>query len=150
MGVSLRTRKLGRLLQRSPDELMWLLRAVSWLALVRVAHGSLATRTTQGLLRRLSSLLTFSASSVTVPRAVWAIDSTSGLIPGAGNCFVRALSLQALLRQHGVSTELRVGFVPDDGGSYDGHAWLELAGEVLIGDIADLAPFRASSRVYRY
>src|SRR5680860_1479886 len=98
MGVGLRTTKLGRLLERSPGELLWLLRAVSWLALVRVAHTSMATRTTQGLLRRLSSLLTFSASPLTVPRAVWAVDSTSGLVPGAGNCFVRSLSLQALLR----------------------------------------------------
>lgn len=149
MGVSLRTSKLGRLLERSPGELLWLLRAVSWLALVRVAHGSLATRRTQVLLRRLSSLLTFSASSMTVPRAVWAVESTSALVPGAGNCFVRALSLQALLRQHRVHTELRVGFVPDGGGSYEGHAWLELTGEVLIGAIADLADYRASSRVYR-
>lgn len=148
MGVGPRTTKLGRLLELSPSELLWLLRAVSWLALVRVAHASLALRTTQGLLRRLSSLLTFAASPMTVSRAVWAVDSTSWMVPGAGNCFVRAMSLQALLGQHGIRSELRVGFVQASGGGYEGHAWLELAGEVLIGETADLAAFRASSRVY--
>lgn len=128
-------------------EQIWLLRAGFYLLLVSRLHERFPVRRTQRLLSRLSRMSHCSTSSLTITRAVWAVLTVSPLLRGASNCFVRALVLQALLAEHGITTQLYVGFAPK-GETVEGHAWLEHDNEVLIGDIEDLSRYRAHATVY--
>ena len=47
-----------------------------------------------------------------------------------GNCLSRSLTGQALLRRHGLTSELRLGVRRVDG-TFAAHAWLEHGGAVL-------------------
>lgn len=63
-------------------------------------------------------------------------------------CLARALTLQWLMRRHGLATELRLG-VRKVSGQLDAHAWIELHGQPLM-ESADVhqrfAPFEPFAR----
>ena len=75
----------------------------------------------------------------TEKRVVWAINTTSRLVPRC-TCFVRALAAQVLFLREGINSELRVGIAKGDG-ALKGHAWLERDGRVLIGEAQDLSRY---------
>lgn len=51
-------------------------------------------------------------------------------------CLPRSLALQALLRRHGIETDLRIG-VRREAGGLRAHAWIEQAGSP-VGEPADV------------
>jgi hypothetical protein len=66
---------------------------------------------------------------------VRAVERASNAIPAANNCLVRAIAAQIMLARRGIDAELKIGVAhPSDG--FKAHAWLECAGEVVIGDFA--------------
>ena len=73
--------------------------------------------------------------------AVWAVTVASRYIPAA-TCLTQAMASQLILARHGYPSELRIGVTKDAHGSFGAHAWLELHGRVVIGDV-DLANYTA-------
>lgn len=66
-------------------------------------------------------------------RIAWAVTAASPLVPGGSNCLLRAIAAGLMLRQYGFDTALMIGVAKDPHGSLTAHAWLESAGEVVIG-----------------
>ena len=76
---------------------------------------------------------TAGATSASAQRLAWAVRTTSRRIPGA-SCLTQALSLQLLLRRHGVASSLKIGVArAERGEGYVAHAWVEAGPRVLIG-----------------
>jgi len=67
----------------------------------------------------------------------WAVRAASRGVPGGGHCLTQALAARALLRRHGYEARLHIGVSREGVLGFAAHAWVELDGEVLIGD-ADL------------
>jgi hypothetical protein len=75
------------------------------------------------------------------PETARLVRAAARRFAGADSCLPEALVLWALLRCHGVATELRIG-VRKRGGRVQAHAWVEHAGRAL-GDAgaAAFVPF---------
>ena len=67
-----------------------------------------------------------------------ALVSGSRFVPGS-TCLVQALAGQWLLQGEGYAPQLRIGVSKAEG--FEAHAWVELAGKVLIGDAEYSARF---------
>jgi hypothetical protein len=67
-------------------------------------------------------------------RIAWAIATVSRIVPGGGNCLVRALATGIVLKRYGYPSELKIGVMKPAGGRFEAHAWLESGGNVVIGD----------------
>lgn len=66
--------------------------------------------------------------------------------PWTGNCLETSLTLQWILRSHGIDSDLRLG-VRKAGAQIEAHAWLERGGAPLIEAAGDAANFMAFDRV---
>jgi hypothetical protein len=66
----------------------------------------------------------------------WAVAAASARIPGATNCLVRAVALKYLLNILGHDARLRIGAGRLEG-RFEGHAWIESDGRILIGEFDD-------------
>ncbi len=71
----------------------------------------------------------------------WAVRAASRHLPGSYTCLPQALVAQAMLRRRGMAAALHIGTVLEEGGALAAHAWLELDGQVLLGDVPDLARY---------
>jgi len=67
-------------------------------------------------------------------RIVWAVETSSRVVPGA-TCLVRAFAAQNLLARAGYQSQIRVG-VADSSGKFTAHAWLTCDGRVVMGGSA--------------
>ena len=67
-------------------------------------------------------------------RIAWAVAAASPLVPGGSNCLLRAIAAGLMLRQFGYDAALLIGVAKAPDGGLAAHAWLESAGEVVIGD----------------
>jgi hypothetical protein len=65
-------------------------------------------------------------------RIAWAVNAAARLVPRA-TCLVRALAARELCHRFGYPATLRLGARRDCTGDLEAHAWLELAGEVVVG-----------------
>ena len=76
-------------------------------------------------------------------RLARAVTRACGRLPGETRCLARAMALHWMLRRRALGGVLHIGVLPDHtrGGLDDLHAWVALAGEVLIG--ADDKPHHA-------
>lgn len=138
-----------RFFQLSGADRLLLLHAVCGLAGVRVALRCLPLQLTERALARIGGLHERPHPNPcerlwALERSVWAVSTASGLVPGGGNCLVRALTLQTLLAWRGVATEVRFGFARAGSGAVEGHAWLTHEERVLIGDLPDLGRFEST------
>jgi hypothetical protein len=64
---------------------------------------------------------------------VWAVETTSALMPWASTCLTQALTTQVLLLRRGRPALVHIGTVKGEDGDFHAHAWVESHGEVLIG-----------------
>ncbi|MEA2684638.1 MAG: hypothetical protein QOK05_2966 [Chloroflexota bacterium] len=69
---------------------------------------------------------------VPVHAVVWAVNAGSAVVPGS-TCLTRALVAQALLRNVGHDSQLRLGVASDVSRGFEAHAWLEDGAGILIG-----------------
>jgi hypothetical protein len=63
----------------------------------------------------------------------WAVCAASGYLPWPANCLAQALAGQAMLAQQGLPAQLRFGVAKGASGELHAHAWLECAGQAIIG-----------------
>jgi len=66
------------------------------------------------------------------PELAWAIHRAARLSPGS-TCLVRALALHVMLARRGLASVLRIGAARAQDGDMEAHAWVEHAGQVLLG-----------------
>ena len=64
---------------------------------------------------------------------VRALNTASRVVPGGGNCLIRALTARALLARHGLESEILMGVARGPSGSLRAHAWLRHDGHLLVG-----------------
>jgi hypothetical protein len=108
-----------------------LARTVLWLVAVRVGLAILPLLRVRALAERASRGLPLAGLPVSEIR--WAVMAVARRLPGT-RCLPRALALQALLRQAGVASELRLGVAKNPRGSFVAHAWVNCDGEPFLPD----------------
>jgi hypothetical protein len=64
---------------------------------------------------------------------LWATRSLGRCLLGDRPCLAEALIVQTFFRKHGYPAELRIGVRKAPSGQLLGHAWVESAGEIVIG-----------------
>jgi hypothetical protein len=69
-------------------------------------------------------------------RVAWAIAAASSFVPGGSNCLLRAVAAGIMLRHYGFDSALMIGVAKSPEDSLSAHAWLESAGQIVIGDFA--------------
>lgn len=74
-------------------------------------------------------------------RIVSAVGAADRGLPGSRKCLARSLAAEALLRAYGYAPEHRIGVAKETGGELQAHSWLELDGDVILGDLDDLGRF---------
>ncbi len=68
------------------------------------------------------------------------VRRASRSVPRA-SCFTQALAARRWLAHHGLENELRIGVARKPDGSPEAHAWIEVAGQVVLGDVPGLERF---------
>lgn len=122
---------LRKWLTLSPGERGLLIQAWLLLAAIRVALWLLPFRVVHQWLSRVQA----SASRFPIERIGWAVAVASVYIPFA-TCLPQALTALALLRRHGHAADLKIGVARDANGRLEAHAWVESAGQIVIGGSA--------------
>ncbi len=72
-------------------------------------------------------------SNIPVSKLVWAVKMTSHHIP-CSTCLTNALTGYSVLSKHGYPSMIKIGVGKSFEGEFEAHAWLEYAGEVVIGE----------------
>ncbi len=128
---------LASLIRLGREQRALLARAAVWLVLARLGLATLPFLRVRALCERASRGLPLAGRRASDIR--WAVLAVARRLPGT-RCLPRALALQALLRQAGVASELRIGVAKDARGGLVAHAWVDREGEPFLGD-EDLAPY---------
>ena len=133
-----RWRRLGRAERRV------LVRAWALLVLLNVAVRVLALPRLLALGRRTSSRRA-PAAEPSATRVAELVEIAGRYAPGT-TCLTMAVAAALLLRRHGVETMVHIG-VSRDAIALAAHAWLEVDGRVVLGDVgrADYTPIFAGS-----
>ena len=82
---------------------------------------------------RLLAAAPHGRSTTSPDRLTCAVHAASRLVPHS-TCLVKALALQALLARRGCVGILHVGVKTTQVAGFEAHAWLELDGEIIIGE----------------
>ncbi|HUN59144.1 MAG TPA: lasso peptide biosynthesis B2 protein [Candidatus Binataceae bacterium] len=67
-------------------------------------------------------------------RIALAVGGAGFLVPGGSNCLIRAIAAGMMLRRYGYDSALMIGVAKSPEGGLNAHAWLESAGQIVIGD----------------
>ena len=135
-------RRLLKLLVLPAEDRVLLLCAAWWVGAVRfglwlVPFGTLR-RWLIRMTRAKTESLTFNPSAI--KRVVWAVTAVSRYVPAA-TCLTQALATQVMLGRRGQLTNLRIGVAKSVRGQLKAHAWLELDGQIVIGEQKDLTRY---------
>ena len=128
---------LARLVRLGPEQRALLARAAVWLVLARLGLATLPFLRVRALCGRASRGLPLVGRPASEIR--WAVLAVARRLLGT-RCLPRALALQALLRQAGVASELRIGVAKNPQGSLVAHAWVDCDGEPFLPD-EDVSPY---------
>jgi hypothetical protein len=91
-----------------------------------------------GRLFRSGIAMCRSKSSSRLPEHVGtAIRRASHLVPGS-NCLDQAACCYFILRALGLNPIVRIGVPPTLAGAFQAHAWVEIGGRIILGDIGDM------------
>jgi hypothetical protein len=71
-----------------------------------------------------------------IAQVAWAVEAASRRLPGT-TCLSRAMAAHFLLGRLGQKSELRLGAALRPDGALDAHAWVEVAGRVIIGSAVE-------------
>ncbi len=104
------------------------------LAIVRFAHKSNPLDAVRSVIALSERLLPVPKAHAPAEHIAWAVKAVSESVPGFGNCLVRAIALEALLKAALLDCELRIGVAKTASGEFLAHAWIEKEGRVLVGE----------------
>lgn len=95
------------------------------------------------LVRAASRYRAIVAGEPSAGRVVHAVEVTDAHVPGSRTCLVRSLTSETLLRLYGYTPTHRIGVDPQNDDGFVAHSWLEHDGDILIGDLDDMARYEA-------
>jgi hypothetical protein len=83
----------------------------------------------------------------TIGRIAAAVTAVARRLPSGTTCLVEALAVEAMLRRRGFEPTLQFGTRRPGSGAtlLEAHAWVECAGSVVVGGLADLADYAVLS-----
>ncbi len=70
-----------------------------------------------------------------------AVRRSSRLVPAA-TCLPQALAAHVMLERRAVPNDLRFGVARASTGALEAHAWVEVGGAVIVGDLPDLSRYQ--------
>lgn len=73
---------------------------------------------------------------LSLERVAWLVEVAGRYSPVSATCLEKAIVLSWLLGRRGLATTLRIGVARREG-ALAAHAWLEHAGEVILGHPGD-------------
>jgi Transglutaminase-like superfamily len=76
-----------------------------------------------------------------VQRAIWAVNWSCKLTPGGAKCLARALTVKVLLDRNYCAADFKIGVAKNGDGKFEAHAWIEVEGTVVIGQLQNLEQF---------
>ena len=128
--------------------LLALVTARAALGTVRLAHRPMPLDATRKVVDLSQRLLPAPALSAPAERIAWAVKAVSENTPGLGNCLVKAVALESLLKMAHHACALRIGVAKKPSGEFLAHAWIEKDGGVLLGEFepGSLQPLTARDR----
>jgi hypothetical protein len=134
-----RAAKFARL--RPADQ--WLfLRIVALLARVRLALWFKSFQRVRELAERLGARpVPKNARRLSAHDLTSLITVAASYIPGA-TCLTQAFVAHAILRRYGYVPDLKIGVGRNDSGRFHAHAWVELDGKVILGQLTNLAQYK--------
>ena len=91
-----------------------------------------------GVIKRSAWLI---PGSPTHGRIVSAVEVADRHLPGDRTCLIRSSSAEALLCMYKFAPTHRIGVAKETDGEISAHSWLELNGDVIIGDLNELDRF---------
>jgi hypothetical protein len=125
--------KLRKFLRLPPADRRLFLRAWLLLLAVRLGLWLAPFRYQYQFWRRLIAMAPGVPSAAdTADHIAWAVPLAARYVPRA-TCLTQALAMQIMLCHEGAPGELRLGVARDEAGRLTAHAWVEHAGQVLIG-----------------
>jgi hypothetical protein len=68
------------------------------------------------------------------------ITVAASYIPGA-TCLTQALVAQTILRRYGYAPDLKIGVGRSESNRFQAHAWIELDGKVVLGQLPTLSQY---------
>lgn len=101
---------------------------------LRVVREDLARRTFSQVQNEIANRPAGTRAPVAAAEVGRAVESAARYVPGA-LCVAQALVAQAMLRDRGAASSLHMGFLRDASGDVTGHAWLEVDGTPVTGDV---------------
>ena len=81
-------------------------------------------------------------------RIVWAIRTVTGVVPVGKTCLTVAVTADCLLRRGGCDAMVRFGVagIPAEGSTLKAHAWIEHAGQAIMGGETTYVPLQQPRR----
>jgi hypothetical protein len=141
--------RVAKFLALSSAQRRLLVRALVLLALLRVALWTLPFPRVISLVERWKPRDEAAPlpSRPAPEQLAWAIRAASAAIPGGRNCLLRALAMQVMLGRAGYASELRLGVARPGEAAFAAHAWVECAGNIVMGEdeAAAYVPLRPSA-----
>lgn len=131
--------KLGRLLTLPASDRRLLLRAGALLSAVRLGLWIMPFSRLRSVLARASRNDPRDGGP-SAQRVAWAVSKTARYVPHC-TCLVQALVTKRLLAKLGHPAELHIGVARDERDRLEAHAWVESAGEILVGAVSDLSRY---------
>ena len=131
--------RLARFLRRPRPQQRLLLHALWLLARVRLSLGSSPIAlSAAGQSASLRLQYKPGQPAPSVADICQAITIAAKFVPGA-TCLTQALVGQILLGQAGHPVTLQIGVLRRPAGPLQAHAWLESAGQVILGNVPELS-----------
>jgi hypothetical protein len=132
--------RLQRLRRWSLSDWCLLIKITVLLGSIRIGLWFLPLRVVWQLCYRVAQVPASTPKPADVARIARLIARIGAIIPRT-DCLPRALTGYLLLARRGYPVVLRIGVMNSLTGSFAAHAWLELHGNVVLGNLPDLAAF---------
>ena len=71
---------------------------------------------------------------------IWAIDTAAKWVPGS-KCLVKAMAARIIMGHYGYACSVRLGVNKNQNGKFQAHAWVERNGDIIVGNLSDLAAY---------
>jgi hypothetical protein len=103
-------------------------------AALRLGLSTLPFRTLHSLVERLAcpNAAAHHSRRPALEGIAWSIAVAVSYLPAA-TCLTQALAARLLLSRYGYPSVLRIGVARDPSGAFHAHAWVESAGQVIVG-----------------
>jgi len=125
-------RRIRRFLTLAPGERGLLLRALWRLSATCLKLHLLPEKRWQRLLQA-SPKTSGRTPRFSEQQVAWAVRAAARYVPAA-NCLPQAIVAKQLLEEHGYQPVLRIGVQRPNESGLKAHAWVDIAGRVVIGD----------------